>query len=305
MLEHDDGFMSSIEIGLVLEAYHLKLDGVSAHCPFWVHGSAWTETKGVWPFLPEGLRGESVEVIEAYAENYLRNLFDLCAELGVKVMPMFWGLYWGPEVASGYPWPFWKGPGYDLIAEGDERFVEKTARLRRHAHELGIHLAHEIHPGTAAQTAEDFCHLYDLCDGDEVIAVNADPSHCWEGEPWLDRLELTAPFVYGAHVKNHHVRPSYPRRCMAADWTDRPVQFTALDQGDIDLVRYVEELLRIGYDQRYCGLMGTETAPLVVEAEAAYRDLDDVSAAGIRYVRDQLCFPLAGRSFEEGMGVQD
>jgi hypothetical protein len=40
-----------------------------------------------------------------------------------------------------------------------------------------------------------------------------------------------------------------------------------------------------------------------VEAESAYRDLDATSANGIQYVRDHLCFPLAGGSFEDGMGA--
>jgi len=49
--------------------------------------------------------------------------------------------------------------------------------------------------------------------------------------------------------------------------------------------------------------MKTKTAPLVVEAESAYRDLDAASANGIAFVRDSLCFPLAQGSFEEGMGT--
>ena len=43
--------------------------------------------------------------------------------------------------------------------------------------------------------------------------------------------------------------------------------------------------------------------PLIVEAESAYRDLDKTSANGIGYVRDNLCFPIAAGSFEEGMGL--
>jgi hypothetical protein len=46
-----------------------------------------------------------------------------------------------------------------------------------------------------------------------------------------------------------------------------------------------------------------KTAPLIVEAESAYRDLDKTSANGIAYVRDNLCFPIAAGSFEEGMGA--
>ena len=36
---------------------------------------------------------------------------------------------------------------------------------------------------------------------------------------------------------------------------------------------------------------------------AGSRDLDATSANGIAYVRENLCFPLAAGSFEEGMGA--
>ena len=60
----------------------------------------------------------------------------------------------GFHTVPGYPWGFWAGPGYDLIAEGKERFVKKTKKIRDHARKLGIKLCHEIHPGTGAMCAE-------------------------------------------------------------------------------------------------------------------------------------------------------
>jgi hypothetical protein len=69
------------------------------------------------------------------------------------------------------------------------------------------------------------------------------------------------------------------------------------------MTRYVELLVHTGYPQRYCQVMGTKTAPLVVEAESAYRDLDATSAKWCSIRRDNLCFPLAAGSFEEGMGA--
>ena len=49
--------------------------------------------------------------------------------------------------------------------------------------------------------------------------------------------------------------------------------------------------------------MGTETAPLVVEAESNYRDGDATSADGIQWVQNNLCFPVAEGSFEDNMGA--
>lgn len=303
MLESGGRFLSAGAIRDAFDSRGMMLDGVSAHCPFWVHTSAWTGSPTVRPFLPKDAAAKSPGEIEQWAENYILRLLDLCAELGVKIVPMFWGVAFGWELATGYPWGFWAGPGYDLIKEGRERFVTKTQRIRDHARGLGIFLCHEIHPGTAAMTADDFLMLVEICGGDETLAVNADPSHCWEGESWEQRFGKVGPRVYAAHVKNFALRPGVPLRAMEPAWARRGMQFTDLPSGDLNMNRYAEMLLRIGYPQRYCAVMGRETAPLVVEAESAHRELDHTSANGIAFVREQLCFPVAAGSFEEGMGA--
>jgi hypothetical protein len=90
---------------------------------------------------------------------------------------------------------------------------------------------------------------------------------------------------------------------MEPAWQKRAMQFVDIPSGDLNMTRYVEAIIHTGYPQRYCQAMGSKTAPLVVEAESAYRDLDATSANGIQYVRDRLCFPLAAGSFEDGMGA--
>lgn len=303
MLQSDNGFKSAKEIKDAFAKAKLNLDGVSAHCPFWVHTTAWTGSPTIRPFIPGDVAKKSVPEIEKWAEDYLLKLMDLCAELKVKIVPMFWGVAFGWELATGYPWGFWKGGDYDLLKEGQERFVKKTAKLRRHAKSLGIFLAHEIHGGTAAMTADDFNMLVEICDGDKVLTVNADPSHCWEGEDWETRFRKVGPRVYACHVKNFVIRRGLPLRIMKPNWPDRAMQFVDIPSGDLNMVRYAEMLINIGYPQRYCQVTGKKSAPLVVEAESAYRDLDAASANGIQYVRDNLCFPVAAGSFEEGMGA--
>lgn len=303
MLQSAKGFKSVKDIKAAFAKAKLRLDGISAHCPFWVHTSAWTGSPTIRPFLPPDVAKLPAERIEQWAEDYILQLLDLCAELQVKVVPMFWGVVYGWEVATGYPWGFWKGSDYDLIQEGKERFVKKTAKIRQHAKKLGIYLAHEIHPGTAAMTADDFNVLVEIGDGDPCLTVNADPSHCWEGESWETRFLKVASRIYACHVKNHVVRPGFPLRRMEPAWPGRAMQFVDIPTGDLNMTRYVELLVQTGYPQRYCQLTGAKTAPLVVEAESAYRDLDATSANGVQFVRDQLCFPVAAGSFEEGMGA--
>lgn len=303
MLQAGDGFKSAKEIRQTFDKAKMKLDGVSAHCPFWVHTSAWTGTPGIRPFIPADVAKLPAGKIEIWAEDYILRLLDLCAELKVQIVPMFWGVAFGWELAGGYPWGFWAGPGYDQVKEGSDRFVKKTAKIRAHARKLGIYLAHEIHPGTAAMCADDFNQLVKICDGDKSLAVNADPSHCWEGEDWETRFRKVGDRVYACHVKNFVIRKGVPLRMMAGNWADRAMQFTDLPSGELNMARYVEMLVNIGYPKRHCEVMGTKSAPLIVEAESAYRDLDATSANGIAYVRDHLCFPLAAGSFEDGMGA--
>lgn len=303
MLQGEKGLKSAQEIKQTFEKAGMKLDGISCHCPFWVHTTAWTGSPSIRPFIPAEVAKQSPDKIEQWAEDYLFALFDLAVELNVKILPMFWGVAFGWELATGYPWGFWKGGDFDLIKEGQERFVKKTAKLRQRANSLGLYLAHEIHPGTAAMCADDFNLLVKTCDGDKCLTVNADPSHCWEGEDWETRFRKVADRVYACHVKNYVIRKGVPLRLMEPNWPGRAMQFTDLPSGDLNLVRYAEMLVDIGYPNRYCEIMGAKTAPLIVEAESAYRDLDAASANGIGYVRDHLCFPLAAGSFEDGMGA--
>src|SRR5438132_678300 len=126
---------------------------------------------------------------------------------------------------------------YDLLKEGQDRFVKKTARLRQHARKLGIYLCHEIHPGTAAMCADDFNMLVEICDGDKTVAVNADPSHCWEGEGWETRFLKVAPRIYACHVKNFVIRPGVALRKMEPGWQERPMQYVASPSGHLNMQR--------------------------------------------------------------------
>ncbi len=126
MLGEGDGFKTAKGIRDAFEKESLSIDGISAHCPIWVHTTAWTGSPTIRPFIPEAVAKTSPDAIEAWAEKYVLELLDLTAELGLKVLPMFWGVAFGWELATGYPWGFWAGPGYDLIKEGQERFVSKT-----------------------------------------------------------------------------------------------------------------------------------------------------------------------------------
>ena len=122
--------------------------------------------------------------------------------------------------------------------------------------------------------ADDFNMLVAACDGDKCLTVNADPSHCWEGEDWETRFLKVAPRIYACHVKNFVIRKGLPLRMADPAWPKRAMQFVDIPTGDLNMTRYVELLIHTGYPQRYCEIMKSKTAPLIVEAESAYRDVD-------------------------------
>ena len=301
----DGSLMTAAEVRTAFEAAELQLHGLSAHCPFWCHGANWTGTKGIIPFLPPAVMQMAQDQRQLWTETYLLKFVDLTAELGLKLLAMFWGPYWGLEVASGYPWGMWSGPGYDLIAEGDERFLKMTAKIRQHAAAAGIVLAHEIHPGTGVLCADDFQHLVEITDGDACVGVNADPSHCWENEDYDVRFRhpFVAPRIAGNHVKDMKVIPGRNLRSMAADWHERGMQFTRLGEGQINLVDYMEILIESGFAGRYAAAHGTDDVPLVGEAESALYELDDTAAHATKFIAENLCRgPIATESFEKKMG---
>ena len=47
------------------------------------------------------------------------------------------------------------------------------------------------------------------------------------------------------------IRPGVPLRKMEPNWPGRGMQFVDLSTGDVNLSRYVELLVNIGYPQRY------------------------------------------------------
>src|SRR5512139_1644675 len=96
------GFQSAKAIRAAFQKAKLQLDGISAHCPFWVHTTAWTGSPTIRPFIPAEVAKKSVKDIEQWAEDYVLRLLDTAVELGIKVVPMFWGVAFGWEVATGY-----------------------------------------------------------------------------------------------------------------------------------------------------------------------------------------------------------
>lgn len=318
MLTRDGRFMPADQIKGTFARYGMVAESISCHCLNWVHGAAAYAsdtgnviTKQVIPFVPAPVCKQGAVAVENWAQDQLFALMDLCAELNVKILHTFFGPYQGWEVVSGYPWGFFRGGNkkdgteYDLVQEGLERFVRKTAPMRRKANELGIYFGHEIHRNSAAACAPDFAALVKACDCDRSVAVGADPSHCDEGEGWEERFThpAVAPRIVIAHVKNFRRRLGVFAGRMTGVWGERSKEFATHGDGEVNLIQYAEVLAATGYHNRFCRITGRPTAPLVSEAEVARQDQLAATIDGIGWVRDYMLIIPSKVSFEDGMGA--
>ena len=59
MLADGAKFKKPAEIKDAFGSRGMTLDGLSAHCPFWVHTTAWTGSPTVRPFLPAEVASKS------------------------------------------------------------------------------------------------------------------------------------------------------------------------------------------------------------------------------------------------------
>src|SRR6266545_4916601 len=59
MLQGGNRFKSAEEIRDTFEKAGMRLDGVSGHCPIWVHTTAWTGSPTIRPFIPEDVAKKS------------------------------------------------------------------------------------------------------------------------------------------------------------------------------------------------------------------------------------------------------
>ena len=96
---------------------------------------------------PAPVLAKGAQYVEDWSEEYLVGLLESGSAAGIHIYGWFWGLWGNPVLHSGYPWVF----GWEkMMAEGLDRFRNKTAKIRARANKLGAYLAQELHPGTGA-----------------------------------------------------------------------------------------------------------------------------------------------------------
>ncbi len=307
IMNEDGTFRPVDEVRQVLKKYKLRLDGVSSHVLWWPHGSAWTGTKSWRPYaISNKVRAMNPVAATQWHEDACLRLMDWCVEARLGVLPMFWGVYWGFEVACGYHIGNWKwgNPAetelaYDLIAEGNNRFLTTTAKLRGHANDNGLILADELHLMSGMLSSSCFSHVVKVAEDDPCLGVWIDESHCWIETP-TDRFQSNpqvAARSYFGHGKNLRTIPGRPLLSMITDFADRGEQFCDLEENGVgDAARLVCMARETGAIARTCKRNGTTTAPFALEIEHPHKRRRVSASNDARYAMTHVVVERATRA---------
>jgi len=65
---------------------YMSLDGISSHCPFWVHTTAWTGSRTIRPFIPLDIAKKSATQIATRYEDILAQCSDTALWLNDPLM---------------------------------------------------------------------------------------------------------------------------------------------------------------------------------------------------------------------------
>jgi sugar phosphate isomerase/epimerase len=302
-------FRDPKEVRQCLAALGMVAPTISAHCAAYAHLSAKWGPEYAEKFVPEAVLAKGVQYVEDWSEDYLVGLLEAGAAAGIHIYGWFWGLWGHPVLHSGYPWFF----GWErMMAEGLDRFRNKTAKIRARANKLGSYLAQELHPGTGAICSRDFGLLLMATEYDKCLCVWGDPSHCWAGEKWTQRF--TSPFVaarvIGSHAKNFKFLEGASTLMISEDWPQRGHQFCGHGEGEVNLASYTKMLLAIGAGDRFCAIAGGDVMPMYSEAEdsilpltAPGPNLLGACSAGIKWVNEHLTgMSMTTTTFTDTMG---
>src|SRR5688572_24644342 len=64
MLQATKGFRKASDIKALFAEKGMSIDGISTHCHFWVHTTAWTGSPTIKPFIPANIAKKSPAQIE-------------------------------------------------------------------------------------------------------------------------------------------------------------------------------------------------------------------------------------------------
>jgi sugar phosphate isomerase/epimerase len=193
------------------------------------------------PFHPAGLRGDART---AWAAEQLRKVILASANMGTDNVPVLSG---GFAWHLAYPWP--QRPE-GLIDEAFRELAKRWRPLLDLAHEHGLALTFELHPGSDLYDGATYEQFLDAVENHPAACLNYDPSHFLLQQ--LDYLEFIR--IYGARIKGFHVKDAEFRPTGRVGvyggyqpWAGRAGRFRSLGDGQVDFKRVFTLLTEAGF----------------------------------------------------------
>ena len=188
----------------------------------------------------------------------VRNTIRLAERLGVSTVITFSGC---PGGAPSDTTPNWITTGWppefaDALAwQWNERLLPYWRRLNSVAHNAGVRVALEAHPGFCVYNPETMLRL--RADAGEAIGMNLDPSHMWwQGIDIPTAIASLGPAIFHVHAKDVAIHPVNRNRNGVldtksyAEMGQRSWLFRSVGWGhdELEWKRIVSALRLVGYD---------------------------------------------------------
>jgi sugar phosphate isomerase/epimerase len=192
-------------------------------------------------FHPGGL--SDTEVV-AWATDQLKKTIIASVKMGLKVIPVLSGGFAWHMV---YPWP--QRPA-GLIEEAFKELYSRWKPVLDLAHEYGIRIAYELHPGSDIFDGATFERFLDVSGNHPAVTINYDPSHfILQQLDYCQFIELYGERIAAFHVKDAEFIPSGRVGVYGGyeSWSKRAGRFRSLGKGQVDFNRVFTLLAEKGF----------------------------------------------------------
>jgi sugar phosphate isomerase/epimerase len=165
--------------------------------------------------------------------------------MGTKCVPVLSGAFAWHLM---YPWPQ-RPPG--IIDEAFRELARRWRPILDLAHENGLTIGYELHPGSDIYDGATFEMFLDATDDHPAACINYDPSHfLLQQLDYLEFIQLYGARIKGFHVKDAEFRPSGRVGVYGGyqPWAKRAARFRSPGDGQVDFTRVFTLLAEAGYD---------------------------------------------------------
>ena len=194
------------------------------------------------PFYPTGLNDQ--QRVE-WASEELRKTIRASVNMGTtNISVLSGGLAW-PYL---YPWPQ-RSDG--LIEEAFQELTQRWLPLLDYAHENGITLGYELHPGSDLYDGATFRQFLEYTNQHPAAGITYDPSHLLLQQlDYLEFISIFADRIRAFHVKDAEFNPTGLQGVYGGyqSWKERAGRFRSLGDGQVNFSRVFSLLTEHGYD---------------------------------------------------------